>query len=230
MKKLTIFIALTLMTLLVACNPKKNGVRSNVGGRTGVNGGAGVMATSTQCMNTNMNMGGMNSSTNTGYIYDSNNSFNFENQVKALLSATMSPYDIGSISSSGPQLDGSGVGFTGSVQLDQNGNVNTAQSSVVITVYDSVWVANQIASNLIPISFGPNTGTNATVTGQFNFSTGEAVLNLKDQYGEIRFNGRVDAQNFSGTVTFQNATSVLGGGNAGGTLGQFMIQRCALLH
>lgn len=228
MKKLTILIALTL---LVACNPKQNGVRSNVGGRSGFNNTGfnnGGITTNTQCMNNSV--GGVTSQSNTGLIIDQSNSLNFESQVKALLSATMFPNSIGSISASGPSVDGTGVGFTGSIRVDQNGNVISSQSSLVITVYDSIWVANQTSSNLIPISFGPNTGTNATVSGQINVSSGTGMLYLKDQYGEIRFDGHVDAQNFSGTVSFQNSTSVLGGNNASGTLGQFMIQRCALFQ
>lgn len=210
MKKLTILIALTL---LAACSPKKNSVKANVATIAGV-------PTGTQCAT------GTNQSS-VGSIYDSQNSMNFENQVKALLSATISPYEIGSIS---PQSSAqTGVRFNGVIKMDANGNITGAQSRLTITVYDSIWLANQSNNNLIQIVFDP-TKAGTVISGQFNISSGDGVLSLKDQYGEIKFQGRIDAQNFSGTVSFQNTASVIGGAPASGTLGQFFIQRCAIFQ
>lgn len=214
MKKLTIIIALTL---LAACSPKKSGVKANVGATTAATI-AGV-TTGTQCV-------GTNSSVNTGYIYDStSNSYDFENRVKALLSATVNPAEVGTISA---QANGTGVGFTGLVKLDSNGNVIGAQSKLTITVYDSIWYMNQTEANLINLRFDPSTGS--ALSGQFNIQTGDGFLSLKDQFGEVRFEGKIDAQNFSGTIKFQNSATVIGGSPASGTLGQFQIQRCAIFQ
>lgn len=210
MKKLTILIALTL---LAACSPKKNSVKANA-----TNGTATIAGVSTgACTGV---------TTSVGTIYDNANSYNFENQVKGLLSATTSPYEIGSISSQGNAS--TGVRFNGAIKLDASGNVVAAQTNMKITVYDSIWLANQTQANLIEIVF--STAKSSTITGQFNATSGDGFLSLKDQYGEVRFQGKIDAQNFSGTVSYQNATNVLGGAPASGTLGQFFIQRCAILQ
>lgn len=210
MKKLTILIALSL---LAACSPKKSSVKANA-----VNGTATIAGVSTTtCTGV---------STGVGTIYDNANSYNFENQVKGLLSATISPYEIGTISPLGNAK--TGVRFSGAIKLDAAGNVVAANTNVKITVYDSVWEANQTQANLIELAF--STAKNSTITGQFNPTSGDGFLSLKDQYGEIRFQGKVDAQNFSGTIAYQNATNVLGGAPASGSLGQFFIQRCAILQ
>lgn len=203
--------------MLAACSPKKSAVKSNVSAVP-----AGSILGGTQCPT-----GSTNSANNVGSIYDTSmNSYNFENQVKGLLSAAVSPYEVGSIS---PQGNSStGVRFSGTVKLDGSGNVLGPQSSVKITVYDSIWFANQSPSNLIEINFAPQRG--ATIGGQFNLSSGEGTLTLQDQYGQVTFTGRLDAQSFSGTVSYQNSVSVLGGTPASGNLGQFFIQRCALFQ
>ncbi len=219
MKKITILIALTL---LAACNPKKSSTKATVG--AGTTATIAGVTTGVQCASTNNT-----STTNTGYIFDSSaNSYNFEAQVKALLSATTNPSEVGTISA---QANGTGVGFTGVVKMDSDGNIIGAQSKVTITVYDSIWYSNQTAANLIELKFDQATTTNAAViSGQFNVTTGDGFLSLKDKYGEVRFEGKIDAQNFSGTVKFQNATTVVGGSPASGTLGQFQIKRCAIFQ
>lgn len=210
MKKLLLISALTV---LAACSPKNNSSRSATATIAGV-------PTGVACMNGT-------SSTNVGSIYDQQNSYDFENRVKALLSATISPSEVGSISSQSSAQ--TGVRFNGVVKLDGNGTVLGNQSNVSITVYDSVWLYNQTQSNLIVINFNPSkAGT--VISGQFNTSSGEGSLSLRDQYGTVIFQGRIDAQNFSGTVSFQNTTSVAGGTPASGNLGQFQIQRCAIFQ
>ena len=214
MKKLLVLLALTL---LAACSPKKSSVKANIGAPATINI-AGV-ATGTQCVNTSQNQ-----SQNTGIIIDnSGNSMNFERQVKALLSATTNPSEVGTISA---QAIGTGVGFAGLIKMDANGNIVGAQSNVTITVYDSIWQMNQTAANLIELKFLPTNGS--TISGQFNVTSGDGFLSLTDKYGEVRFEGKIDAQNFSGTVRFTNTASVIGGTPASGNLGQFQIQRCAI--
>jgi len=221
MKKLTI---LMILTLSAACSPKKNSVKTGVATISGV-------AAGTQCVS----MGAQPAtatSPSMGYIFDSTStSYNFENQVKALLSATTDPSSVSTVSPLPNASGGTGVGFTGVIKLDAAGNVVGAQSQIKITVYDGIWYMNQTANNLIILNFDPASTTNpATLSGQFNTQTGDGVLSLKDKYGEVRFQGKIDAQNFSGQVSFQNTTSVIGGSPAIGTLGQFSIQRCAILQ
>ena len=211
MKKLTILIALVL---LGACSPKKNSVKSNVSATiAGVPLGTACAAGSSQ--------------QKIGYIYDSSaQSSNFETRAKAMLSSYLQPSEVGSIS--GRQGDTTGIGFTGTVKLDANGAVVPAQTNVKITVYDSTWLYNQTADNLIEMNF--NTAKGSIMSGQFNPTTGVGFLSLADSYGEIRFEGTIDAQKLSGNVTFANKTTVVGGTPASGALGQFWVNRCAFLQ
>ena len=214
MKKLTLIL---ILSLLAACNPKKNSVRANTTSAT-ISG-----VTLGQCA-------GVNSS-QVGTIYDSSFTGQFENQVKALLSTNVYPSNVGSISSA--EADKTGVRFSGKVKLDTNGNVVGAQSNVMISVYDSIWQNAKISNpneEEIRLNFNPSSNDKSVISGQFNISTGDGFLNLKDQYGEIRFTGRIDAQRLSGTVSFQNTTNVSGGAGLSGSLGQFYIQRCAFLQ
>lgn len=212
MKKLTILVALVL---LGACSPKKNSLKADNANATiaGIPVGAQCAAGTQQGL--------------VGSIYDSSaQSMNFESRVKGLLSAYLKPSEVGNISAG--QADSTGVRFNGTVKLDSNGAVIAAQTNVTITIYDSIWLTNQTADNLIEMKF--NTAKASVISGQFNTSTGTGFISLKDNYGEVRFEGTIDAQKLSGNVTFQNLTTVVGGSPASGTLGQFWVNRCAFLQ
>ncbi len=167
-----------------------------------------------------------------GTIYDgTSSSYDFENRAKALLSVTLSPSQVGNISAG--QADQTGVRFSGKIKLDGSGNVVSAQSRVLISVYDSIWLMNRYSNpseQEIRIDFDPNAGKGATISGQFNTSTGQGYVSMRDSYGEVRFEGTIDAQKLSGVVSFQNTSNVAGGAPASGVLGQFYIQRCAFLQ
>lgn len=214
MKKLSLLI---ILCLVAACSPKKDSVRSTRSAGANI-GGLGV----NQCPN---------GASNIGAIYDNGqilSSGTFEDRVRALLSATMLPQDVGSISSM--PTDSTGVRFSGKMKLDTNGNVVAAQSIIRVDVYDSIWLQNRMSNpneQAIQIEFDPAAG--ATITGQFNMQSGQGYINLHDQYGDVRFTGTLDAQYFSGTVTFQNTVSVVGS-PAQGTLGQFYILRCGIVY
>ena len=211
MKKLLVLLALTL---LAACSPKKSSVKANIGAPATVT--ISGVTTGAACVNT---------SQNTGYIYDNSaSSYNFETQVKALLSATTNPAEVGSISALAS--DGTGVGVTGLIKLDASGNVVGAQSNLLITILDSIWQTTRSEDLKIKLNFTPANGS--TLSGQFNLTSSDGFLSVADKYGEIRFEGKIDAQNFSGTVRFTNLTTVIGGTPASGVLGQFQIQRCAI--
>ena len=70
----------------------------------------------------------------------------------------------------------------------------------------------------------------AASEGQFNPQTGVGYVVYKDQYGEVRLDGRYDAQNFSGTVSYKNYVSFNSSTPAQGQLGQFLIARCAIIQ
>ncbi|MCC2679313.1 MAG: hypothetical protein K0R29_1889 [Pseudobdellovibrio sp.] len=216
MKKLTLVLGLII---LAGCNPKKSSVKSAT---TTIS--AEQVATLTNCQG--------QATTGTGVIYDtSSGAMNFNNQIKALLSVNINPNNVGTVSYN--PNDSTGVRFTGKIKLDGSGNVVQAQSSVMISIYDSIWLNEKYTNpnaEEIKIEFSPSRG--ATITGQINPSGGtNSFISFKDNYGEIRFeNIVISANNLSGTVRFQNSTNVMGGTPASGTLGQLFIQRCAFLQ
>ncbi len=202
MKKLTVLISLIL---LAACSPKKSSVRSSAN-----NSATTIAGTSTGLCASTAN--------NAGTIAGG---FDFDLNVKGLLSANLSSFEVGFVNA---------VKFTGLIKLDGSGNVVQDQSRLLISIYDSYY--NQAQDNAIKLNFDPSKDTTkqSSITGQINLQSGDGTIILKDQFGEIRFQGRVDAQNFSGTVAYQNTVSVNGMNPSAGQLGQFQIQRCAILQ
>jgi hypothetical protein len=211
MKKLTLLLGLIL---LASCQPKKSSVRSGVANNNNNNSGVSLL---TQCNG---------QASNIGTIYDSSaTSFQFNDRVKALLSADINPNDVGFISSM--ESDSTGVRFSGAVKIDGSGNIIAAQSKVVVTVYDSK--VTQEGASPITLTFDPaDTSRNVSISGRF-VTDGESTMTLQDSLGSITFKGRLDAQRFSGNAEFANNANVLGGQNYAGPLGQFYILRCSFL-
>jgi len=216
---------LSLLVLLVAafsaCQPKKDTVRAQtnplynpINGVTGL-GNIGVACALGQTQST------------MGAITDSMQPGTFSDRVKALLTATMYPQDVGTVGSSLGET--TGVRFTGTVYLDANGNVNASSSNVKITVYDSIWY-NDYLTNPSTDGIPLNPSQGATLSGQFNVTSGQGYLLMKDSYGEIRFDGTITSQTFSGNVTFRNYANVTGQAAASGSLGQFTISSCGIIR
>lgn len=213
---------------IMGCSPNKASkrtagmLRAPISGQLGNGQIGGGQLTPTYC--------GQNYS-NIGTIYDQNNqsslysSGTFEDRVKALLSATVNPSEVGQISS-GPN-DQTGVRFEGQIKLDANGNVNLQQTRIIIKVYDSLVLQSAIdGSNqfqAIPIEFSQAS------SGQFNLQTGTGFVSFTDQYGEIRFDGNLSGDFFMGQISFRNTTNVTGGAAASGVLGQFYVARCGII-
>lgn len=223
MKKVILLSMLISVSLLTACNPKKTS-----SGRTAQTRTADASATISG--NFSQSYCGQNVSPY-GSIYDSGSSQSlytngsFEDRVKALLSATVNPSEVGQISSS--PNDQTGVRFQGSIKIDSNGNVNLQQTKILIKVYDSyVLQSAQDGTNQyqpIPIEF------TQAAEGHFNTQTGVGYVIFRDQYGDIRFDGNLSADFLSGTVSFSNNVNVNGGAGASGQLGQFIVARCGII-
>lgn len=217
--KYKILFGFMILAFVTSCN-KKN---TNRGVNTRLNELGGTLNSGLTCVNGNSNV---------GTIYDSNGGFSlngtasFEDRVKALLSATINPSEIGTISAG--QTDSTGVRFQGVIKIQSNGQLDLAATKIKILVYDSYVLNSQFAADgkkfeAIPIEFTSAAG------GTFD-STGSGYVLFKDAYGEIRFDGKYDQQYFQGTVSFKNTQSVLGGTAAQGTLGQFYVARCGIIQ
>lgn len=201
--------------LFVGCSPAtKSGVRSN----TTLNTSGLYSGQNGQYINQN-NCG--SSPQAIGSIYSYNVSAQtFENQVKAFLSATTNPNDVGTVSSI--PANSTGVQMTGLILLDKSGQVDVSQSKISIQVYDS-YVAQGLEVIKVEI--------NGASSGSFNLQTGVGSITFKDQHGEIKFDGRMNGQTFDGDVTFRNYKTVISGASpSAGTLGQFNIAVCGFIQ
>ena len=215
-------VLLTLIALsFVGCNPAKEASKrtSGNGGRSAtISGTTNGAFTQSFCGNSNLS--------SVGTIYDQSSSYNFEARVKGLLSATIDPSEVGTISAG--TNDQTGVRFQGTFKIDSNGTVNLQQSKILIKVYDSYVLQSAIdGSNQyqpIPIEF------TSAAAGQYNAQTGVIYVVFKDQYGEVRFDGKLSGDYLSGQVSFVNSTNVTGGAAAQGVLGQFYIARCGIIQ
>lgn len=219
--KLTFLIALA--ATMSACQPKKDTVRGNSNPLyNAYNGVAGLGSINAVCSQ------GQTTQT-LGAITDNTQPATFQSRVVALLTATMQPEEVGTV---GATLgDTTGVRFKGTLYLDVNGNVASSSSNVNITVYDSIWYNDYMTNpsvDGIALNFSPSTG--GSITGQFSPSTGVGYFVVKDAYGEIRFDGTITSQTFSGNVTFRNYANVTGQANASGSLGQFQISTCGFVR
>lgn len=221
MKK-NLILTILVMAVLAGCKNNSNSPRGVVSRNTGNGVVSPVFGAGVACANGQSNI---------GTIYDQSGGFglgttSFQDRVKALLSASVNPAEIGTISS-GP-TDTTGVRFQGVIKVDSAGQVTLASTRMKILVYDSYVLESQYSTNgqkyePIPIEF------TSAVEGRFD-STGSGFVLFRDQYGEIRFEGRFDAQYFSGTVSFRNTQAVGGGTAAQGTLGQFYVARCGIIQ
>ena len=163
-----------------------------------------------------------------GTIFDSGsqqpslyNTGTYESRVKSFLSATVNPQEIGQIS--GAQWENTGVRFQGVIKLDTAGNVIAAQSKIIITVYDS-YLFQSTTAQPIPVRI------DTAAEGKFDPQTGVGYIVYKDKYGEVRLDGRFDAQSFGGTVSYKNYVSFDNSNPAQGQIGQFLIARCAIFQ
>lgn len=213
MKKIILMSLVSI--LMVACNPKTDSKVTTVGTRN----------------NLSANVFGNTCSQNQfpiGTIFDSGaqqvslySTGAYQDRVKAFLSATVNPQEVGQISSA--QWDTTGVRFQGVIKLDPAGNVVLAASRIMIKVYDS-YLLQSTTAQPIPVSI------NAASEGHFDMQSGLGYVIFKDQYGEVRLDGRFDAQNFSGTFSYRNYVAFDNSTPAQGQLGQFLIARCAIIQ
>lgn len=218
-------ILLSLIALVfVGCNPQKESSKRTSGNaRTQtISGTTNGVFSQSYCGNNLSSIGTIYDQGTSASLYSTGN---FEARVKGLLSATIDPSEVGQISS-GPS-DQTGVRFQGQIKIETNGTVNLAQSKILIKVYDSYVLQSAMdGSNQyqpIPIEF------TSAAAGQFNMQTGSGYVVFRDQYGEIRLDGNLSGDYFSGQVSFTNSTNVTGGSAASGVLGQFYVARCGII-
>ena len=157
----------------------------------------------------------------------------FQQRVVGLLQATLSPGEIGTVSSrSGLPT---GVRFWGAIEL-QGGSaltsnmaatsINVGSSQLRIVVWDSLTGTTDFNGNRVPeypIYF--SRALSGTVTGN------TAELRFQDAYGEIRLQGTFDTNFFQGQVSYQNTRSFATSSAArSDTLGNFVVRTCGFFR
>lgn len=213
------FVLSVLLSLFASCSPKKMAVSQKTSLATA------YIAKPVGQQNCPSSALGY-SSVSKGAVYDSSNNWvQFETNVKGFFSTTIDPKEIGQISSD-PSYGG-GVSFEGAIKLDSSGQVVSGQSSLIFTAIDYYALMGIYPS--VTARFASSTGAN--FEGQFTKNSNQGVLIIRDAYGTVRFDGQLDAQYFSGTITFENTSHILNGETpARGTLGQFRVARCGFLQ
>lgn len=159
-----------------------------------------------------------------GKIYDAQASYgsNFEQQVKAFVSATLEPDALGTIS--GNISDATGVDFTASFPFDSNNQLIADSASITIKIFDS-YAKQTYNGQVVPpyeVSFSK------AKSGTIDRHSRRISVVFEDDYGSITFDGTYDNTYVRGTVSFNNYKSVSGSPQAG-ELGDFMIFQCAMI-
>ncbi len=224
---MTKILIIIISMCFVACSQKKDGVRT-LTGHAVITNGTGALVGNSTCPQGVKILGSIIDST-TLKTEAGDFTGTFQERVNALLSTTAKPESIGLVS--GFRYASTGIDFNGLIKLDANGNVLSAQSNLTFTVRDSIW-ADQVIwdPKALPINIIFDQGHASTISGQFNINSqsGPATLVLHDGFGDILFDGVLDAQNFSGKVRYVNSVTVVGQ-IMKGPLGDFIIPRCAIL-
>lgn len=212
MNKISFITMVVFLGLLSACSNQNSRSRGAiVRAASSANGSALGQVVNTTCTST--------STSGYGTVYDqTSTAYNFENRVKAFLSATVNPSEVGYVSAL--PSDTTGVRFDGSIKMSSSGVVDLAQTQMTIKVSDSYASTGQY--DPVVISFSKAT------SGEFDLKTGKGSLVFKDQYGDVRFEGTLNSDYFSGTVNFSNYTHITGATAASGVLGQFYVARCGI--
>lgn len=135
--------------------------------------------------------------------------------VQGLISASMDPSELGSISSYGD------VAIIGYVDMDQNGNVNRTNSRLRIEIWDDFARSGSAAE--IALAF--NSLTNSSYNGN------QITLVFEDQFGQIVIDGQFNQYEFYGNVSYQNYQFYGGGSQPdAGVLGSFQVPICGFFR
>ncbi len=135
--------------------------------------------------------------------------------LKGLVSASMDPSGLGSISNYGD------VALIGYIDMNQQYSINAANSRFRLEIWDDY--AQSGSASAIALSF--NSLSNYSVNGN------QINLVFQDAYGQIFINGQLGGGDFYGTVSFKNSKSFDGSTTmASGTLGTFKVPYCGFFR
>jgi hypothetical protein len=163
-----------------------------------------------------------------GRIYSPmDNEFNLA--IKALMSASMDPSQLGYVNSQ------NGIVFQGFIDINQN-MINPNTSNLTIVIKDSYALSGQASE--ITLSFpvakaASELSNNQFVNNQFSIAFEDPVYAngpIKSPYGAIILEGTVNGGTITGRVLYKNYTSFDGSSVHEGILGAFEIQTCGFVR
>lgn len=212
------YILLTIIGLLIfsACDKKKSG--KSTPARTARTSGD---STPVNVPSSNNQQTGTNTQNNynvgSQWVYlQSTDSYSFQQSLKALVSASMDPKDLGYVSNYGD------VVLIGYIDMSmQQSTINASNSRFRLEIWDDY--ARSGNASEIALSF------NSLSTYQVN--GGQITLVFQDPYGQIIISGQTNYYDFYGTVSFKNLKSFDGSTNLpSGTLGTFQVPYCGFFR
>ncbi|WP_413581671.1 hypothetical protein [Bdellovibrio sp. HCB288] len=210
LSKLTLGLVMALAMGLSAC-AKKGDSAVRVAKR------GGEITTSSTCST---------GASSIGRIYYPSNQSAFEAAVKSFVSTNLPGSAFGSIDASGSAANG--VFLTMNLRFDSAGQIDKANSKVLVQIRDSlVGTIDSATQKEIPAYEVQFT---SAYNGVLNKSTRKFTVTFEDQYGWIGFDGYYDNNNAYGTVYFKNYSSVDGSSLQQQTMGSFWVPTCGLLN
>jgi hypothetical protein len=142
----------------------------------------------------------------------------YTNIVKAFLSPTISPSEVGDVDPT------TGVRFGGRVMMNGTNGAIDPNSQIQFEVIDHLvgTLANNQTYQPIPVTF------KGGVTANSMAYNGNANITFEDEFGSVNIRGTFQYKggNFTGTVYFSNA-SANHNGIKSGTLGTFSVPTCS---
>lgn len=211
-----ILLAGLTLSFLASCNQNRN--RSNKAQTVSPYSNVGQIGATQVCTDASQRIGSIYTQSSTQLMGTGES---LEMNVKSFVSASMNPNDIGSMSNG--DRDNTGVRIEGTIRVDGSRNV-TSGSRMTIKIYDS-YVGQYDASGKQITPF--EIYFDQVVSGQVD-ANGRATVTFRDNYGQVTFEGTINQNLWSGTVTYVNSVSYDGSAPTRGTLGQFYIARCGV--
>jgi len=148
----------------------------------------------------------------------------FRDRVALLVSASMDPAQLGTIS--GAANDPTGIDFSATLKFGQDGKLISDQSTLHISIFDSVALQSSGATIPIRLDFP------VADSGNFDKATGTISFLFKDRFGEINFTGTSDGSLVTGVVNFKNYQSYTGTifNQIPAVLGAFAVRACGIFN
>ncbi len=145
----------------------------------------------------------------------SNDSYGFLQAVQGLVSASMDPQELGNVNSSGD------VWIIGYIDMDQQGNINQANSVLRLEIWDDY--ARSGSASEIALAFNN--------LQSYSYNGNQINLVFEDNYGQIIVSGDYSQYDFYGTVSYRNTVSYDGNSTpAAGVLGTFQVPVCSFFR